>query len=718
MARRVKIGIDVGGTFTHAVAVDADAGSLVGTATVATTHSAVEGVARGVVESMRRLLDTARIRPDEVILIAHSTTQATNALLEGDVASVGVIGMGRGWESWRARSQTHVDDIELAPGKRLRTFHRFLDTSRPADDARILRAFRELREEGAEVFVVSEAFGVDDPANERRGADLIRQQGCLAVAASDISQLYGLKVRTRTAIINASMMPRMLETASRTESAVRASGIACPLMVMRSDGGIMDIEEMRRRPILTMLSGPAAGIAAALMFVKVSDGIFLDVGGTSTDISVIRNGRPTVRTAEVGGHRLYVRTLDVRTVGIGGGSMARLDGRRIVDVGPRSAHIAGFAYPSFTQIAPGAALELELVQPLPRDPADYLAVRVAAESRASLAYTTTEAANALGLLGGYGKADSPTLPRISEWLAERLGTPARALARVILDKAAAKVGAVVERLIDEYRLDRHLVDLVGGGGGAGVIVRHLAERLGLPHRVAEHAEVLSAIGAALGMIQDSIERTVVNPTEADLVKIRRAAIESVVRMGASPDSVEVKVEVDTRRKRLIATARGTPEMRTEALATRALPEEELRALAARSCSLPPEAVHEVGGAGSLLAYQGRVRQRRFFGLVRLERHPVRLIDQEGVLRLKLSDAVSSACPLSALAGRLNELVDELTTYGDAGALLPDVFVALSGRVLDLSGLATRDQVLAVLRAESEALAADEPAVALVSRKRL
>jgi len=220
------------------------------------------------------------------------------------------------------------------------------------------------------------------------------------------------------------------------------------------------------------------------------------------------------------------------------------------------------------------------------------------------------------------------------------------------------------------------------------------------------------------MIQDSIERTVVNPTEADLVKIRRATIESVVRMGAAPDSVEVKVEVDTRRKRLIATARGTPEMRTEALATQALPEEELRGLAARSCGLPPEALHTVGGAGSLFAYQGRVIERRFFGLLRSERHPVRVLDHEGVVRLKLSDAVSSACPLSALPGRLNELVEELTTYGDAGALLPDVFVALSGRVLDMSGLATRDQILALLRAESEALAADEPAIALVSRKRL
>lgn len=710
------MGIDVGGTFTHAVAVDADSLKLVGKVMVPTTHTAKAGVAQGVVDSMRLLMQECKIKGSDVALIAHSTTQATNALLEGDVAPVGVIGMGKGAEGWRAKSQTALGDIELSPGKFLRTYHRFIDTSNTVAKKQVEQAAEAMLKEGAKVFVVSEAFGVDNPDNERAAVEHLRSLGHTATSASAISQLYGLRVRTRTAALNASMLPKMLETAEMTERSVRKAGIRAPLMIMRSDGGIMDVGEMRRRPILTMLSGPAAGVAAALMYLKISDGIFLEVGGTSTDISVIKNGRPMIRTAEVGGNRLFVRTLDVRTVGIAGGSMARGTGRTIHDVGPRSTHIAGLRYISFAE--PDEFSNPELVRMCPKDgdPDDYLAVKVGNGKRIPFAITPTEAANVLGLAKQYALSNKETLQKAFTWLAEQFRSTPEKIAEEILECSSKKAEDVIRQFIGEYTLDLSLLALVGGGGGAEAIVPFAAQKLGMECWIAENAEVISAIGAALGMMRDTIERSVVNPTDADIVKIRNEAVESVLSMGAAPESIDVRVEVDTKNKRLIATATGAPEMRSRELTRRtAKPEEQLEAVR-KSFGHSAEGIAIAGKTKFHTVYYAVERVRKFFGLIATERRPHRVVDREGIIRLKVSDGVSHAGTVSSLHSALGKLIDDYTMYGDAGGLSPDVFFLTSGRIIDLSGLANKEQMLSVLRLETETFSRDESAVVLISKK--
>src|SRR5919199_1909115 len=123
--RAYRIGIDVGGTFTKAVLIDNTTHEVVGRYSVLTTHADPRGVAKGVVEVFRNVLDRSGVDPAAVVFLAHSTTQATNALLEGDVAPVGIFGMASRLEALLARGQSAIRDIELAPGRHLRPSHRF-----------------------------------------------------------------------------------------------------------------------------------------------------------------------------------------------------------------------------------------------------------------------------------------------------------------------------------------------------------------------------------------------------------------------------------------------------------------------------------------------------------------------------------------------------------------------------------------------------------------
>ncbi|MEM8713596.1 MAG: hydantoinase/oxoprolinase family protein, partial [Planctomycetota bacterium] len=580
--RKLKIGIDVGGTFTHAVAMDVERTELVGKSVVPTTHASDEGVAAGVVQSMLQLLSDASIEPDEVVLIAHSTTQATNALLEGDVAKVGVLAMGAGALGLRARREANVGRVDLGPGAFLETTFRFLDVSDGLDEGTVRAMLTELREQGARAIVAAEPFSVDRPENENRVVALANELGLPATATASLSQLYGLRMRTLTAVVNASMLPIMIETADRTAEAVARSGIEAPLMVMRSDGGIMDIEAMRQRPILTMLSGPAAGVAAALMYERISNGVFVEVGGTSSDICLIRGGRPQIKAAEIGGRRLFVRTLDVRTVGVAGGSLPRVRRGRLHDVGPRSAHIAGLEYESFTENLDG--VECALMKPRPSDPADYLALRRGDE--VSHALTPTGASNLLGLSTGYGRGNAASIRAAFDAAAAHLKQTPNAVAKRVLELVAARVRPVVKRLLAEQKAANDGLVMVGGGGGAEAVVPFTARSLGMEFRIARHAEVISAIGVALGILQDSVERTLLNPSESELLDLRRDALDRVVAMGANPETVEVHVEVDQRERRVRATASGSPQLRTKDLSGPRPDEAALREIAARPLDVP------------------------------------------------------------------------------------------------------------------------------------
>ena len=711
--RKLKIGIDVGGTFTHAVAVDVARTELVGKAVVPTTHGHEDGVAAGVVQSMHRLLEEAGIAPEEVVLIAHSTTQATNALLEGDVAKVGVLAMGAGPQGLRARREARLGEVRLGPGATLETAFRFLDVSDGLDEARARALLEELVAEGAEALVAAEPFSVDRPENEEAVVRIATELGVPATATSGLTQLYGLRMRTLTAAINASMLPIMIETADRTARAVAESGIEAPLMVMRSDGGIMDIEAMRRRPVLTMLSGPAAGVAAALMYERIANGVFVEVGGTSSDICLIRNGRPEIRAAEIGGRRLFVRTLDVRTVGVAGGSVPRVRRGKLSDVGPRSAHIAGLEYEAFTPDL--GDVEAVTFRPRESDPEDYVALRRGGE--VSHAVTPTGASNLLGLSEGYGKGDAASVRTAFEALGRLVGSTAEAAATRVLELGAARVAPVVKRLLAEHKVAADEVVMVGGGGGAEAVVPFTATSLGMEHSIARHAEVISAIGVALGILQDSVERTLLSPSESDLLAIRREAFERVRDMGADPETIEVHVEIDRRERRVRATASGSPQLRARDLAGPRPGTDELRAAAAKAMKVGAELVEVHGPEDAWLrTFTAEHRVPVLFGLFKVWRMPAAVVDAEGVVRFRTRDAFCATVPAAEAEGRLSELVERYTSWGDGGLVIPEVQLVKPNQLVDLAGLVEAPQLLALASAELAALEpADEVTLVVVPR---
>lgn len=712
---KVRIGIDVGGTFTDAVAIDNDTYEVIGVVKTPTTHDAKEGVAAGIIQVLHKVMEQCHIAPEDVVFIAHGTTQATNALLEGDVAKVGVITLGQGLQGAKSKGDTTIGDIELAPGKFLRSENSYVDTSAADLDGAIRQALEELKNRGCTSFVAAEAFSVDDPAKENRTVELCREASLPGTATNDISKLYGLKIRTRTAVVNASIMPKMLEAATMTDESIKAANIESPLMVMRCDGGVMTVDEVRNRPILTILSGPAAGVAGALMYEKLTDGIFFEVGGTSTDISCVKDGKVMIRYAEVGGHKTYLNSLDVRTVGIGGGSMVEIKNGKAVNTGPRSAHIAGLDYEVYTPAEKIVEPKLVSVRPMEGDP-EYACIECAGGVRVAL--TMAGAANLAGFVRpedyAYGNVEAAR--KAWQPLADNMGCTVEEAARKVLGYAAAKNSKVAAQLLKDYDMDpRHTV-FVGGGGGAATVVPHLAQTMGHKSYIAKNAPVISTIGVALAMVRDMVERSVTNPTEDDIISVRREAELKAIQNGAAPGTVEVSVEVDTQRNIVRAIAVGATEMRSKDRMNQKLDQEKLLEIVAENLDAPKSELKVAAQNGVMYAVQYTKVEKKLFGLVKKSSNQLRLIDEEGVIRLQKNNAWVRQTTVAQWEKDLAWILEELTEYNDGGTNLPNVYVVLGKRIIDLSGLQSPEQIASLGNVELAGCRQEEPLILAATKR--
>ncbi len=691
--RKVRMGIDVGGTHTKAVAIDNATQQIIGKSSVKTTHDDKSGVAAGVVQAFENCLKENNIDPEDVVFVAHSTTQATNALIEGDVAKVGVIGSSQGGlEGILAKSQTKLKNIDLGSGRKIEICNTFIKDKDLNHDS-IKNAAEKLKAQGAQVFVASEAFGVDDMTAEQQIYDVTKgEMGMETSIASDITKLYGLTRRTRTAAINASILPKMLNTANQTEESVRGAGVKVPLMIMRGDGGVMEINEMKKRPVLTMLSGPAASVMGSLMYLRASNGVYFEVGGTTTNIGVIKNGRPAIDYSVVGGHRTYITSLDVRVLGVAGGSMIRLSKSGVTDVGPRSAHIAGLDYAVFTPEEEIVDPQLELFSPKEGDPSDYVAIRLKSGKRITI--TNSCAANVLGLVKpehfSYGNANAAR--KAMKPIADYLGVTVEEVATQILTRAYEKISPVILELADKYKLEHDQISLVGVGGGATSLIGFCAKKMKINYSVPENAEVISSIGVALAMVRDVVERVVPNPTAEDIRSIKAEAIDKAVESGASPDTVEVHIEIDAQTSKLTAIALGSTEVKTADLMSECT-EAEARALAAADLRKKENEIDLVCQIPNFYVYQTTEKDRK----------PIRILDKKGFIKVQRTDGTAVASKAASYRSIVSKLWEDLAVYKADAILRPDYYICAGARVMDFNGSGELEQVLMLMDVEMQSL---------------
>jgi len=311
------LGVDTGGTYTDAVLIR-DETVVVGAAKALTTRA---DLAIGVGNAVRSVLARAGIEAAQVSLASLSTTLATNALVEGQGGRIGLIYIG-----FKERDlQTHglADALKGDPCLLLDGGHNHDGSeAQPLDEPR-LTTFLETHKSEVSGFAIASHFATRNPTHELRAAELVTQITGRPVSASHqlSAKLNGPK-RALTAVLNARLIGMIDRLIGRAQEILVEIGVTAPLMVVRGDGALISASQARERPIETILSGPAASIVGARWLTGADHALVSDIGGTTTDVALLRDGRPTIDPAgaQVGIYRTMVEAVAMRTTGLGGDS--------------------------------------------------------------------------------------------------------------------------------------------------------------------------------------------------------------------------------------------------------------------------------------------------------------------------------------------------------------------------------------------------------------
>ena len=484
-ATRYRVGVDVGGTFTDVVAVDRG-----GRVTFAKAASTPADQSEGVVDGLERLAETLGVPLRDLLgrtdSIVHGMTVATNALIERKGARVGllateghrdVLEMREGLKPERYNLRLPREEPLVPRHLRFGVRERIRPDGRietPLDPASLGKAIRGLRRAGVESVAVCYLHSYRDDRHERLTRDAVESElpGAYVSLSSEVLPRIKEYERTSTTVVNAYVGPLIGRYLAGLRTRLESVGYAGPILIMQSHGGVAPIEETIRVAAGTVLSGPAGGLAGARRVAELAgapDLIPFDMGGTSSDVSLVVGGEAMLAVDKaIASERIALPSLDITTLGAGGGSIARVAGGGLLKVGPQSAGAD-----------PG--------------PACYgLGGREATVTDASVVLGYLDPDN---FLGGAARLDRQAAAEALARLGDALGTdPVRAaegVHRVINTQMAEGIRvATVRRGVDPRRFA-----IVGFGGAAGLQATELARIVHVGRVIVPRvASVLSAWG--------------------------------------------------------------------------------------------------------------------------------------------------------------------------------------------------------------------------------
>jgi N-methylhydantoinase A len=503
-----RLGVDVGGTFTDLLLFNGDTGAFWRHKTPSTPHDSSEGILNGV----NAICADANINANEIEFFLHGTTVATNAVLEGKGARVGLIttegyrhimqiarsfvpGGLAAWIIWpKPQPLAALEDTVTIKGR----MNAAGEEVRPIDDEDIKGALTTLKAQGVEAITVSLINAYTNGAHEKRVGELARgimQDVPISLSHEVLPEMQEYE-RTLTTVANAAVRPVVGKYVSNLREKLAIAGMAGKLSLLRSDGGLMSAQKAEEQPVNILMSGPAGGVTGALWVGKnagIKNILTLDVGGTSTDVALIENLEPRrQRTTEVGHLSVRASALDVKTVGAGGGSIAYVpELTKALRVGPQSAG----AVPG--PVAYGKGGELPTVT----------------DANVVLGYLPEN------LLGGSFKLDREGAKKAVQTIADALGIDLMAAARGIIDIVNENMFGALRMISVQQGYDPRHFALMGFGGAGPLHVNAVARLMGSWPAISPVSPgVLCALGDATTRMRTETARSyskLASQTKAD-----------------------------------------------------------------------------------------------------------------------------------------------------------------------------------------------------------